>query len=235
MLSALGLSIAQLTDRRILAVLGKSVVLTLIALIVLGNLAWFGLDSLIDQAGLRDEVTTGASTLRGLIAAIAALIGTWILFRMIAIAILQFYADEVVEAVELKHYPAWAQTAQPLGAREEMRIGFKGFVRAGLWNLAALPVAGLLLLSGLGPALLFLVVNAVLLGRELTDMVRLRHRDATGEPLSPPSHLTRLLLGLIVAGLLAVPFLNLLAPMIGAAAATHLVLRRNTGVATHAA
>lgn len=235
MFSALGLSIAQLTDRRILLVLGKSLALTLILLALIGNLAWIGLDALIAQAGLTDEVTTGAPTLRGLIAAIAALIGTWILFRMIAIAMLQFYADDVVEAVERKHYPDWAERAQPLGTREEMRVGFKGFVRAGLWNLAALPVAGLLLLSGLGPALLFLLVNAVLLGRELTDMVRMRHRDAMGEPIAAPGPGTRLALGLIVAGLLAVPVLNLLAPMIGAAAATHLVLRRNTGAAAHVA
>lgn len=226
MLSALGLSIGQLADRRILAILAKSIGVTLLLLVVLGNLAWVGLDVLIAQAGLRDEVTAGASTLRGLIAAIAALIGTWILFRMIAIAVLQFFADDVVEAVEQRHYPLLAETAQPLGHRAELRIGLKGFIQAGLWNLGALPFAALLMLSGLGPALLFLAVNAVLLGRELTYMVQVRHRDALGEPLPPPTHATRLLLGLVVAGLMAVPFLNLLAPLIGAATATHLVLRR---------
>ena len=74
----------------------------------------------------------------------------------------------------------------------------------------------------IGTALLFWAVNAWLLGRELMDMVWLRHQPsaATAPPLGA---LTRLALGGIVAGMLLIPFANLLAPVIGAAAATHLV------------
>lgn len=55
-------------------------------------------------------------------------------------------------------------------------------------------------------------------------MVWLRHRADKAE-LAPVSGLTRFLLGGIVAALLIVPFVNLLAPVLGAAAATHLVHR----------
>ncbi|QCI94052.1 EI24 domain-containing protein [Novosphingobium sp. EMRT-2] len=230
MLSALGLSLGQLADRRILRVLGKSALVTLALFVVLGALGWWGLDTAFIASGLRDDLASGTQTLRVLIAGVIVLIGVWLLFRLVAIAVVQFFADEVVAAVEARHYPALAATARPLGWRAEARQALRGLVRSVMWNLAALPVAVVLLVTGLGPALVFFVVNAVLLGRELTDMVRLRHRDAAGTPAAPPPAWQRLLLGGTVAGLLAVPFLNLVAPVIGAATATHLVLRRHTGV-----
>ena len=111
-----------------------------------------------------------------------------------------------------------------------MKLGLAGGTPAQLATGQMLPVAVVLLVTGLGPALVFFLVNAVLLGRVLTDMVRLRHRDAAGTPAAAPPAWQRLLLGGTVAGLLAVPFVNLVAPVIGAATATHLVLRRHTGV-----
>jgi uncharacterized protein involved in cysteine biosynthesis len=81
-----------------------------------------------------------------------------------------------------------------------------------------------LLFTGVGPALLFWLVNAVLLGRELQDMVWLRHRHGADEP-APVGRAQRFLLGGAVAAMLALPFVNLLAPILGAAAATHLIHR----------
>jgi uncharacterized protein involved in cysteine biosynthesis len=79
-----------------------------------------------------------------------------------------------------------------------------------------------LLFTGIGPALVFWAVNAWLLGRELTEMVWLRHRPSPAAR-APVGRMTRFLLGGAIAALLAVPFANLLAPVLGAAAATHLV------------
>jgi uncharacterized protein involved in cysteine biosynthesis len=93
-----------------------------------------------------------------------------------------------------------------------------------LANLLALPVALALLVTGAGPAIVFWVVNAVLLGRELQDMVWLRHRQDSRE-VAPIGRLERFLLGGATVALLAIPFLNLLAPIIGAASATHMVHR----------
>ena len=115
-----------------------------------------------------------------------------------------------------------AANARKLGFAEEARNALAGLARAVVINLIALPIALLLLVTGVGTALLFWVVNAWLLGRELQDMVWLRHRpDKDAAP--PLGALTRFALGGIVAGMLLVPFLNLLAPVLSAAAATHLV------------
>ncbi|MBA4050650.1 MAG: hypothetical protein C0472_01960 [Erythrobacter sp.] len=106
-----------------------------------------------------------------------------------------------------------------------MAVATKGLMRALGYNLLALPVAAVLVFTAIGPALVFLAVNAVLLGRELTDMAWLRHcaGDTRGNPVPRAE---RLLLGAVVAAMMAVPLVNLVAPLLGAAAGTHLVLRR---------
>lgn len=219
MLTAFTLALAQLGDRRVLAVLGKSVALTLVIFVGLGALGWLGLGPALAWAGL-DADSVANEGLRALLAIVLTLLAGWLLFRLVALAVLQLFADEIVATVELRHYPAAAASARKLGLAEEARNGLKGLVRALVYNLAALPVALLTLPTGFGPALVFGLVNAVLLGRELGDMVALRHAG-----LAIPGQLTRVLLGGVVVLLLTVPLLNLLAPVLGAAMATHLVHR----------
>jgi uncharacterized protein involved in cysteine biosynthesis len=232
MLSALSLAVAQLGDRRILAVLAKSVAITLCVVAVFGVLGWWGLNSLLAAGGLGDRLLPAGDALRALVSAVIALIAAWLLFRLVAMAVLQFFADEVVIAVEDRHYPAAARAARPLGLRAELANGLRGMWRSLLWNLAALPFALLLVVTGIGPAVVFGVVNAILLGRELDDMVRLRHRDSGDAALAPSPGMSRFGVGAVVAGLLLVPFVNFLAPVIGAAMATHLVHRRADGYGT---
>jgi len=225
-LTAFTLTLAQLGDRRILAVLAKSIVVTLILVALLGSAGWWGLDALLAATGLGDAIMPSGDAVRGVLSAVLAVIGAWLVFRLVAIAVLQFFADEVVLVVEARHYPAAARAAQPLGWTRELRLGLRGLARSAVYNLAALPFALVLLVTGVGPALLLGAVNAVLLGRELTDMVRLRHRGEDAAVMPPLPAFTRFALGAVVAALLLVPFVNFLAPVIGAGMATHLVHRR---------
>ena len=153
---------------------------------------------------------------------IISLVAAWFLFRIVALAVLQFFADEVVAIVEQCHYPECATTARKLPFREDLSNSLRGAGRALLFNILALPIAIVLFFTAIGPAVVFLVVNAVLLGRELTDMGWFRHRPSP-EAITPVSGMDRLLLGGAIAGLMAIPFANLLAPILGAAAGTHLV------------
>ena len=222
MLRAFALAFGQLGDRRVLAILGKSVAITLAVFALLGWLGWLALGW-----ALADYSAEGLETLRAFLAAVLTVLAGWLLFRLVALAVLQLFGDEVVRAVEARYYPQAAAAARPLGWREELRVGLRSLLRALGYNLLALPVALLLLATAIGPALLFAAVNAVLLGRELGEMVALRHRDAAGNaPL--PGFASRTALGAIVVGLMMVPFVNLLAPVLGAAAATHLVHRGRT-------
>lgn len=232
MLTAFTLALRQLADLAVLRILAKSMAVTLAAFAVLGTASWWALDAFLAWAGVDEARFDAAEGLRGLVALIAVLLGGWLLWRVLALAVLQFFADEVVEAVEARHYPAALASARKLGWREELANGLRGAVRAVVANLVALPFALVLLFTGIGPALLFWAVNAVLIGRELMDMAWLRHRHAP-DAAPPLRKAERFMLGGIVSALLLVPFVNLLAPVIGAAMACHLVHRK--GVLPHAA
>ncbi|GGC28266.1 hypothetical protein GCM10011371_14760 [Novosphingobium marinum] len=225
MLHAFALALGQLADPRVLRILLKCVVVTLLLFAAIGTVAWYGLDALFATGGLTDTAFAGAGGVRGIAAVILVVIGGWLLWRILALAVLQFYADEVVLAVEARHYPHAMANARTLGWREELANGLRGAIRALAVNLLVLPVALLLLVTGVGTAILFWLVNAVLLGRELTEMVWQRHRHDPAEGL-PLSRLERFVMGGIVAGLLIVPVANLLAPVLGAAMAAHLFHRK---------
>jgi len=223
--SAFARALGQLADPRVLGVLAKTIALTLAIFAVVGVALWRGLERLIES------YAAGYGELGGLIGIVLAIIGGWLLFRVVALAVLQFFADDVVLAVEARHYPQAAATARKLPFAEDARNALGGLTRAVLVNLLALPFALLLMVTGIGTALLFWAVNAWLLGRELQDMAWLRHRPSLprATDADPPlTGLTRFALGGIVAGLLLVPFVNLLAPVLGAAAATHLVHSRKS-------
>lgn len=205
-----------LAEPAVLRLLVKTVLLTLAVFAALGIGGFYALDAGLAWAGLEEDYGLSA-----LIATVLTLLGAWILFRVVALAVLQFFADEVVAAVERRSYPQ-AATVRKLGLAEETRVALGGAGRALGLNLLALPFALLLLFTGIGPALLFWAVNAWLLGRELVEMVWLRHCPSPGTP-APVGRTERFLLGGAIAALLAVPFANLLAPVLGAAAATHLV------------
>jgi uncharacterized protein involved in cysteine biosynthesis len=217
--SAFARALGQLGDRRVFAVLAKSMGITLAIFLAAAIALWQGMQRLIEH------YAAGYGELGGLIGVVLAIVGGWLLFRVVALAVLQFFADEVVLAVEARRYPQAAATARKLPFAEDARNAAAGLLRAVIVNVIALPVALLLLVTGVGTALLFWAVNAWLLGRELMDMVWLRHRSGSDD--APPlDALTRFALGGIVAGMLLVPFVNLLAPVLGAAAATHLVHSR---------
>lgn len=224
MLHAFALAASQLGDRRILAVLAKTAGLTCALFAMLGAGLWLLLGHWLPER---------VAGLGWLIAVVAGVLAAWLLFRLVALAVLQLFGDEIVAAVEQRHYPVAATSARQLGLREELAVGLKGLRRSLGYNLAALPLALLLLVTGVGAALLFAVVNAVLLGRELTEMVAVRHSPVGGAVVLPP-FIVRLALGGVVAALLLVPFANLLAPVLGVAAATHLVHGRlQARVAAH--
>jgi uncharacterized protein involved in cysteine biosynthesis len=220
-------AIGQLTDRNILIVLAKSLGLTLLILAVLGGGVGFGIYWVLDKLGMMEAIGAEAG---GIAITVIMLFAGWFLFRIVALAVLQFFADDVVAAVEGMHY---REHGQALPFAQDAKNSLKGMGRTILFNLLAMPVAFFLLFTAIGPGIVFVLVNAVLLGRELTDMCWLRlcsapqadimpHTDiAHGN--TPVSGFERVMLGAAVTGIMLIPLVNLLGPIIGAAAGTHLV------------
>lgn len=232
-LSSLALGFGQLFQGAVLRLLLKSAAVTLLIFTMLAGLGWYGADWLLALAGLGEHLFTGAGAVRSVASAILALVGAWLLWRIVALAVIQFYADEIVLAVERRHYPEAATQARELAVPAQLRQALRGAGRALLANLIAAPFALALAFTGIGTALLFWAVNAWLLGRELQDMVWLRHAHAAGEQ-APVGRAARLTLGGVVAALMLVPFVNFLAPVLGAASATHLVHRSQSARADKA-
>lgn len=222
--SSLLLALGQLADRRVLGILLKSLAVSLVLFVAVAWGGWYALDAVLDWIGLDDGLVAGGGMMRQLASLVLTLLGLWLAWRIVALAVIQFFADEVVQAVEARHYPHAAAQARDLPVREQFSTSARAALRALLINLAVLPFALVLLFTGVGTALLFWAVNAALVGRELQDMVWLRHRLDGADP-APVGGAQRFLLGGAVAAMLALPLVNLVAPILGAAAATHLIHR----------
>src|SRR6478735_11050064 len=224
--SSLALALGQLADRRVLWILAKSLAVTLVLVAGIAWGGWYLLDWGLDRAGLDEGLFEGAGWLRQAASAVLTLLGLWLVWRIVAMAVIGFFADEVVEAVEARYYPHVAAAARDLPLGEQFSTSLKSAWRA-LWiNLVALPFALALLVTGIGTALLFFAVNTALVGRELENMVWLRHRRDAADP-PPVGRGERLVLGGAVTALLSLPVVNLIAPLLGAAAATHLIHRKD--------
>src|SRR5690606_37889080 len=123
-----------LAEPAVLRLLAKTVLLTLAVFVVAGIGGFYALDAGLTWAGLEEDYGLSA-----LIATVLALLGAWLLFRIVALAVLQFFADEVVGAVERRSYPQAAATARKLGMGEEAKVALSGAGRALGLNLLALP------------------------------------------------------------------------------------------------
>lgn len=222
MIHAFVLSLGQLFDRPVLRVFVKSLLLTLAVFALLAIGMWFALDGLGgvvgEWAGLSDESNVFADVATLLL----FLLAWWLLFRAIAVAVIGIFADEVVAAVEAKHYPKAHAAARDVPLGRALAMGVGSAARTIVINLLLSPLYLMLLITGVGTALVFFAVNAWLLGRDLGDMVAARHipYGALGE-WRRGTRWNRFALGAVGTGLFLVPVLNLAAPVLGAAMATH--------------
>lgn len=225
MIQAFALSVQQLLDRRIAAVFLKSILLTLVLFAIAGFGLWQGMHALEGvAAGWLGTGQTG--WIADALAVLVFVLAWWLLFRAIAVAVIGIFGDDVVAAVESRHYPhAHAEArAVPLGRSIAMGLGSIG--RLVMVNLLLSPLYLLLLVTGVGTAVAFFLVNAWLLGRDLGDMVAARHLPAADLPAwRSRSRVRRFALGAAGTAMFLVPLLNLVAPVLGAAMATHLFHR----------
>lgn len=144
-------TVGEFSDGAILKVLAKSLTITIIVLVVVGfSLA----ESLPRLLSYYLEAEGDTYVVLSWVISVAAV---WFLFRIVALAVMQFFTGEVVLAFELPF-------------REDLSNSLRGAGRALLFNAHGLPIALILFFTAIGPAVVFLFINAVLFGRELNDM-----------------------------------------------------------------
>jgi CysZ protein len=220
MIQAIIMAFQSLSDARVQRLLIRVILLTLLAFLLLGFALWLGMSWSMSWIGL-DRIGVGAdnaSVFGAFLAAATTLLSTVLLFRIVAVTITWIFADDIIDAVEDRHYPKHAMTGKRPGLASGAGMAVKSIVRVIGYNLLALPVYLLLLFTGIGTAIAFLLVNALLLGRDLEDMLIARHGKEHGSMRKLP----RLLLGLTAAVGLMVPFFNLIVPVLATAAAVHM-------------
>lgn len=222
--AAIWRALAQLSDPRFLRVFALGLGLTAALLGALYAAVFFGVSWLLpDQLTLpligpvswADEVLSGAS--------LVLMMGLSVFLMMpVAAAFIGVFADDIAAAVEARHYPALpAPPALPLLAQLRESVAFLGVV-VGV-NLLALI---LYLPAGPLAPLLFWAVNGLLLGREFFQAAAMRHEGRAGAAALRKRHrLSVFAAGMVLAVPLSVPLVNLVMPVLGAAAFTHIYHR----------
>ncbi|KTE18530.1 hypothetical protein ATE67_17660 [Sphingopyxis sp. H050] len=213
------LALRDLPSPRVLRVLVQSLVLTLLLFVAAGAAIVFGARWALDHWQWLSGPWLDTA---GLLIVLVLIAGSWLLFRAVAIVVVGLFADAIVADVEGRHYPAAASRAVDVGWRQNIALALASLGRLIGGNLLALPVYLLLLITGIGTPLFALFVNALLLGRDLEAMVLARHPDRPR--FDRPA---RWSLGLLSAASFVVPVANLLAPILGAAMAVHLLHLRD--------
>ena len=220
MIQAIIMAFQSLADRRVQRLLIRVILLTLLAFLILGFALWWVMDAGLSWIGL-GSIGVGAdnaSVFGAFLAVAVTIFSTLLLFRIVAVAITWIFADDIIDAVEDRHYPKHAMTGKRPGLASGAAMALRSVARVIGYNLLALPVYLLLLFTGIGTAIAFLLVNALLLGRDLEDMLVARHGKEHGAMRKLP----RLLLGLTGTVGMMVPFFNLIVPVLATAAAVHM-------------
>lgn len=217
-------AIAQLPDPRFRTVLLLGVGLALALLVGFSFLFVTGVQWLIGPAVTLPwigEVTWLAQAAGWASIPVVMLLSVFLMVP-VASAFTGIFLERIADAVEDRHYPGLPPAAgAPLATAIRDSIGFLGL----LIGVNLLALLAYLLLAPLAP-LIFWGVNGLLLGREYAQMVALRRLPrAEANAFRRRNRLSIWALGVLMAIPLTVPVLNLLVPVIGAAAFTHLFHR----------
>ncbi|TCZ58683.1 EI24 domain-containing protein [Roseicella aquatilis] len=215
MLAALTLTLRQVTDPAFLAPLLKGLLGAVAVFAGLSALAAWGTGAL---AGGTGWLATTAAALGGLLTLGLAY---W-LFIPAMLAISGLFLDPVAAAVERRFYPGLPPArGATLGAQAAFNLKLGAVVVA--LSLLALPIA--LLAPPLGAVALWLI-STVALGHGLFEGVAQRRMPVPQARALRRRHEARVLtLGALLAALSLVPIVNLLVPVLGTAAMTHLFHR----------
>lgn len=209
------LAIAQLLAPEFRAVMWKSLGLTVVLLAG----AWIGLEFVVSSLltpllGAWPWVTTAIVWISGT----GMFVGALFLIGPVTALFAGLFLDDIAAVVEAKYYPQ-DPPGQAMAILPSLILSLKFLAVVVAANIVALL---LVLLPGINFAIFFLV-NGYLLGREYFQFAAMRLRpEAETHALRRRNGLAIFLAGLVIAGFMAVPLLNLLTPAFATATMVHL-------------
>ncbi len=142
----------------------------------------------------------------------------WLLFVVIVQLVAGFYLEDIIVAVEARHYPDLPPAIRQSVSGAVIN-GVQYFAMLVLLNLLAMPFYLIPLIG----VLIFYLVNGYLIGREYYESVALRRIDARSAKALRQAERGKVFgAGLITTVLFSLPILNLVAPVVATAAMVHI-------------
>lgn len=223
---AISLALGQIGDPAFRKVMAVGVVGALIVFLGLWFLSAWGI-ALIPWADLPwigwmfDWIGEAASWLGDVAFLSVMLTVTFLLFPAVTTTIVSLFLDEIIGAVEDKHYPGRGEPrAQPMPELIGQSLKFLAIV-VGI-NVLALPIYAVLLFLPPFNLVFYYVLNGYLVGREFYEMVAIRRMTPEEAIVLRKRFGGRVVLaGAVIVFCMTVPVLNLLVPVLAAAAMVH--------------
>ena len=153
---------------------------------------------------------------------LAVLVVSWLIFPAVVTIVMGFFLDRIAEAVEAMHYPGHGPARRsPIAETVATTVRLMAITL--LLNLLALPVY--IMAPGIN-FFVFLGINGYLFGREYFEVVALRRLDPIAARAARRRVAGRVFVaGVVIAGLFAIPLVNLIAAVIATAFMVHLAAR----------
>jgi CysZ protein len=223
MLTDLLRAIRMLGEPRARGVVWLGVALSLATLVGLV----FGVEALVSWAS--DTGYGWVDRTLEVLSVLGTLVVAWFLFPAVVVAVSSFFLERVVDATEDRYHPG-LPPPRPVSIGEAVPAALRLLGLSLLLNVLALPLYFVPLLN----LPVWLALNGYLVGREYAELVGLRRLNPARVGVVRRNY--RLMFwtsGILIAFLLAVPLVNLVAPVLGAAFMA-LRFQRYCGGTTHA-
>ncbi|WP_438276810.1 sulfate transporter family protein [Nitrobacter sp.] len=227
MIGAAVKALMQILSPPMRAILWRAIGLALVLIVVVSVglqrlLSWFaGSGELWAETVLGPTFHTPLNILAWIISIAAGfgiVFGAVFLMPAITSLVASVFVDDVGEIVEREHYPA-DHPGAPLPFGLAMSEGIKTAALTLLVYLIALPFV---FVAGAG-FIAFFIATAWLLGREYFELAAMRFRSpAEAKAMRRDHAATVFMAGLIIAGFVAIPIVNLATPLFGMAFMVHM-------------
>jgi len=205
-LRAISLGLAQLFSGRILGIIGACTMLSVACFAGV----WYGLYYALEHwLGSWEFATT--------LGGVTTLVLAWFLFPLVAGVFVALFLDAIATIVEQQHYPELPK-ADGLSFGQSLVVALRYLVVLVLANVALL----VLLLFPPVYAVAWFVVNGWLVGREYFELVAMRRlTPKQADELRGARGGEVFVTGMVIAGLLTIPFVNLVLPIVATAVMVH--------------
>lgn len=225
-------ALKDLIDPKMRGILWKVLGLSLLCLIALwvairALFLWLAVPWLAHLFPTMPEWTGWITFVLLILAAVGLALGLALLMAPVSAFVAGIFLDEAAEHVERNDYPYDPPgKAMPVIQSLVLAVKFLGVVIVG--NIFAL---FLLLIPGVN-LVAFLIVNGYLLGREFFEFAAMRFMPPEKARALRQKYGFRVFLaGLVIAGFVAIPIVNLATPLFAAAFMIHIVKRLPVGSA----